>query len=91
VTRDEVKALDFIRERIATTGCSPTLEEIAAEMGLSAKSNAHRLVDCLVRQGALVRRANVTRGLRLADTPLLTAIPTDVLRAELYRRGVRFA
>lgn len=88
MTRHEIHALDFIRERIATTGCAPTLEEIAANAGWSAKSGAHRLVECLVRQGALVREPHVPRGLRLADVPVLTAVPTDVLLGELARRQV---
>ena len=87
LTPHELRALDFIRDRIAATGSSPTYQEISTELGWSAKSGAHRIVDSLIRQGALVRRPNTLRGLALADGPRLFTVPTAALRAELARRG----
>lgn len=86
LTPAELRALDFIRDRIAKTGSAPTHQEIADEMGLRAKSGAHRIVDSLIRHGALLRRPHVERGLALADGPRLFTVPTVALRAELARR-----
>lgn len=87
LTPHELRALDFIRNRIAETGIAPTYQEISTEIGWKAKSGAHRVVDALIRQGALVRRPNTLRGLALADGPRLFTVPTAALRAELARRG----
>lgn len=83
----ELRALDFIRKRIAETGSAPTYQEISTELGWKAKSGAHRIVDALIRQGVLIRRPNTLRGLALADGPRLSIVPTAALRAELARRG----
>lgn len=87
MTPAELCALDFIRGRIGATGCAPTLDEIAGELGWHAKSNAHRVVDSLVRQGALDRDPHKARGLTLPRTPALSSIPTAELHAEIARRG----
>ncbi len=87
MTPHEIRALDFIRERIAATACAPTLQEIAHELGFAAKSTAARIVDSLVWQGHLIRDPHKARNLRLTDTPPLTAVPTEALLAELARRG----
>ena len=86
LTPTELKALDFIRDRIAKTGSSPTYQKISTELGWKAKSGAHRIVDCLIREGVLVRRPNTLRGLAIADGPRLFTVPTAALRAELARR-----
>lgn len=87
MTLAEIRALDFIRDRIATSQASPTLEEISAVMGWKARSGAHALVTSLVRQGLLVRKPASKRGLELADAPKLAMVSTADLHAELVRRG----
>lgn len=86
LTRQELEALDFIREQIAGQGTAPTLAEIAVRLGMQSRSNAHRIVDSLVRHGALIKTACRLRGLALADGPRLSTVPTAALRAELARR-----
>jgi len=86
VTKKELIALDFVRERLATTGICPSLDEIAAAIGSATKSCAWRVVDSLVRQRQLVRQSNKHRGLALPKQPSLVAVPTEVIRAELQRR-----
>lgn len=87
MTRFEQQGLDFIRDRIVATGIAPTLDEISAELGWSAKSSAHRVVDSLIRQGLLVREPHKARNLQLADVPPLGAVPTQALQSELARRA----
>ncbi len=86
LTQHEIRTLDFVRETIATTGSSPTLVEIAAELRMHSRSNAHRIVDSLVRHGLLIKTACRLRGLALPDGQLLSSVPTAALRAELARR-----
>lgn len=87
LTRHELTALDFIRDSITTTGTAPTLVQVAAALGLQSRSNAHRIVESLVRNGLLIKTACRLRGLALPDGPLLSSVPTAALRAELARRG----
>lgn len=90
MTPNDVKVLDFVRERIAVTGFGPSIVEIGRHLGCKGKSHPHTIVDRLVDEGYLKRIPNRARGLRLADTPDLRAAPTDALRAELARRGETF-
>lgn len=83
----ELKALDYIRERVAL-GVPPTLDEISNHTGICSKSHAHRVVTSLELQGKLSRMPHRARGLTLGDQPDLTAAPTEQLKAELARRGV---
>lgn len=87
MTLAEIRALDFIRDRIVTTQVPPTLEELCAAMGWKAKSTAHRVVTSLVWQGMVVRKYGSKRALALADAPKLAIVPTADLQAELARRG----
>lgn len=87
MTNYELRALDFIRDRLTATGVAPTREEIAAKLGFAAKSTAARLVDSLERQGLIIREAHRARNIRLPGAPVLTIVPTEELRAELARRG----
>lgn len=86
LTPIELKALDFIRDRIGEKGFAPTLDEIAAEFGWAAKSSAHRVVEALVGHGLLIKTPVRKRGVALAGWPLLSSVPTAALRAELARR-----
>lgn len=88
LTPNELRALDFIRDRISAQGTAPTLEEIADALGMYSRSNAHRIVESLVRHGLLIKAPGRLRGLALAAGPRLFNVPTDALRAELARRGV---
>lgn len=90
MTPNELQALDLIRERLAVAGFAPTYRELATEIGVTL-SAAHRCVDALVGLGAVKRTPAKSRGLMIADLPDMRPVPTDVLRAELARRGVSFA
>lgn len=86
LTPHELQAFDFIRDRITGQGTAPTLAEIADELGLKARSGAHRIVEALVWHGLLIKTPDRLRGLALADAPRLFTVPTAALRAELARR-----
>lgn len=86
LTQHELRALDFIRDMITIRGTAPTLIEVAGALGLQSRSNAHRIVESLVRTGLLIKSPSRLRGLALPDRPLLSSVPTAALRAELARR-----
>lgn len=86
MTPKQVKLLDFIRERFEAKGFAPTYAEMAAHMG-GTRSNAHMLVDHLIRAGHLKRTEVGERNLALvAPYRSLIDVPTPFLRAELARR-----
>ncbi|HXH52556.1 MAG TPA: hypothetical protein VNH53_03880 [Sphingomicrobium sp.] len=59
-------ALDFIKRYFAQWGCSPTLGELAAELGVSNK-RAHDLVHALAQAQMIEHAAGQTRGIRLIN------------------------
>lgn len=85
MTPQEKQLLEFIRERIESTGIAPTFREMAEFTGVSSRSTACAQVESLIRQGHLVRRPRAKRGLALNNSPL-AHVPTPALRAELARR-----
>jgi hypothetical protein len=87
MTQRELALLDWLREFMAVSGQSPSIRLIAEQQGIGV-SSAHRLIDGLVRQGALTREPGRHHSLRLAELPDLRAVPNDMLVAELARRGV---
>lgn len=89
MTPVQIKALDFVRDRIAATGVSPTYLEIADAISAGSKSYAFRVVEQLIDYGALRRGpAGARRSLSLTEPSIFT-VPTPALLAELQRRGVR--
>lgn len=86
MTPNEVKALDFIRERVVEAGFAPTLDEIGAHIGISGPG-AFRVVRSLAAAGHVVRAPGKARGIDLPGYSNLRNVDTEVLRAELVRRG----
>lgn len=70
----EQRILNIIRQYITEHGYAPTLEEIAREAGLKARSQVHKYVNSLIEQGHLTRDGRARRGLKLVeeDTNLLS-------------------
>lgn len=88
MTPRQVEVLDFIRDRITGAGFAPTYQEIGARFD-TTKANAHRYVEQLERAGKVRRLPNRDRGIELSgDTVDLLTVDTELLRAELARRGV---
>lgn len=88
MTPRQVEVLDFIRDRITQAGFAPTYREISAQLG-TTKSNAYRYVGQLERAGKLRRSDHIDRGIELLDERVdLRTVDTELLRAELARRGV---
>lgn len=86
MTRNQQAVLDFVRATIETTGGSPTYEEIRQAVGLSSKSRVQPIIEALIAEGHLYRRAARHRGLALSAQNL-SNVPTQDLEAELHRRS----
>jgi len=77
LTANQQRVLDCVRRYFDRHGRSPTLREIAENLGLSSHSSAQDYVEVLVRKGALVRLP-YHRGLCLPDrsrAPAATQLP----------------
>lgn len=65
LTRRQKQVLDFVEAHDREHGIAPSLEEIAAHLGLSSVSNAHQHVEALIRRGFLRRDPNKSRALEV--------------------------
>ena len=70
MTPKQKRVLDFIAKFIGECGISPTMQEIADEVGFCNKSGAHLIVQRLKRDGHVVSDGRRPRSMRLAE-------PTD--------------
>lgn len=66
LTPKQMRILDFVRQFRVTQGFSPTMQEIADELGVS-KVTVFEHVEALVSKGALKRNPNKARSLSEAD------------------------
>lgn len=65
LTRRQREVLEIIRRFIGERSYPPTCEELAALMGVKAKSSAHRVIEILVEEGYLEKDALKARAIRL--------------------------
>lgn len=80
------RTLDFIEAYHRENRIMPTLQEIAAGLGIASRGVAHRHVQRLIDEGALVRGRGGRRNIALPGKLPLSQFPTTDLRAELARR-----
>ena len=70
LTPKQLKILQLIRDWRVTRGYSPTMQELADELGIS-KVTVFEHVEALIRKGALVREPNKARSLSLSDDAVM--------------------
>ncbi|MCZ6649993.1 MAG: transcriptional repressor LexA [Acidobacteria bacterium] len=78
MTRRQKEILDFVGAFVKENGYSPSLEEIADELGLSSVSTVHKHVSHLLEKGLLRRGWNQNRSLepvRFERRPRAAVIP----------------
>jgi len=68
MTKHRQLVLDFIRAYIRLHGVPPSYEVIAKGIGLSSKSNVHRIVHRLKEDGHLTVRPYKFHSIKLVDT-----------------------
>jgi repressor LexA len=66
LTPKQLRILQLIRDWRVRLGYSPTMQELADEIGVS-KVTVFEHVEALIRKGALVREANKARSLSIAE------------------------
>lgn len=79
MTPRQRECLDAIK-RLTVRGVGPTYEQLRVELGVSSKSNVHRLVSALVASGRLARTAHRDRSLRVLE-PAGTPDAAELRRA----------
>lgn len=90
MTPIQLRAFEFIRERIAELGVAPRQCEIAEELGIST-ARANVIEQLLVAEGVLEKaRDGRRRSLRVVGEPDLRLVSTSRLQSELARRGITF-
>ena len=87
LTRKQRELLQFIQERLADSGISPSFDEMKDALGLKSKSGVHRLITGLEERGFIRRLPHRARALevtRLSDdqvgaraTSVAAAAPAD--------------
>lgn len=73
LTPKQLKILQLIRDSRVRHGYSPTMQELADQLGVS-KVTVFEHVEALIKKGALTREANKARSLSIADN---VAIPDE--------------
>ena len=66
LTPKQVEIFRLIRDARMTQGFSPTLQELAAQLGVS-RVTVHEHVEQLIKKGALTRETNKARSLSVAE------------------------
>jgi repressor LexA len=69
LTRKQHDLLFFIHDRLASTGISPSFEEMKLALDLKSKSGVHRLISALEERGFIRRLANRARALEVIKMP----------------------
>jgi repressor LexA len=95
LTRKQRELLQFIQERLADTGISPSFDEMKDALGLKSKSGVHRLITGLEERGFIRRLPHRARALevtRLSDDQVTRneashKAAAAVASAEASRRG----
>jgi len=67
VTKKSVMVLEFIRQYILVHGFPPSFDDIARGLQLKSRSNIHRLVHKLRKEGHLSLKAKKFRSIQLTD------------------------
>lgn len=81
MTRNQKACLDFVRAYIGERGVSPTLAEIAAALGFTARSAVHPILVQLKRDGKLTWTRSAHRSIRLLERPDVAFVgPSEAVR-----------
>ena len=73
LTSQENNALKFIRQYLAQYGYAPKFKEIGLAIGVNSQGTVHRYVQALEERGYIERSKGNSRGMYLAELPLVSA------------------
>ncbi len=86
LTSKQRELLQYIDERVGSTGVSPSFDEMREALNLKSKSGVHRLISALEERGFIRRLPNRARALEVLRTPETAqpaAAPATVKAPEL--------
>src|ERR1043166_9005879 len=69
LTKKQRELLQFIQERLADNGISPSFDEMKEALGLKSKSGVHRLITGLEERGFIKRLPHRARALDVVRLP----------------------
>lgn len=78
LTRKQHELICFIEDRLASSGISPSFEEMKEALELKSKSGVHRLISALEERGFLKRLPNRARALEIVRSPERGPVATKV-------------
>lgn len=88
LTRKQADLLAYIAlYQEQNNGVSPSFLEMAKALDLRSKSGVHRLIAALEERGRIIRMHDRARAVVVLPDDPFDGIPTDMLVAELTRRG----
>ena len=67
MTERQRQVLEFIRVYVEMKGFAPSMQDIATGLGMKSRSNIHRVIHDLKKQGLLTLNAHKVRTLKLYD------------------------
>ena len=67
MTKKQAVMLEFIKQYIAVHGFPPSFDDIAKGLQLRSRSNVHRMVHHLKKDGMLTMKAKKFRSIQLID------------------------
>lgn len=70
MTRIQKEVLDIIKEYWAKNGYCPSYDEIGLILGVSSRSNVHRVVKALADRGFIERRPGKSRSIVVVNRPI---------------------
>ena len=73
LTAKQHELLQFINERLASTGVSPSFDEMREALDLKSKSGVHRLISALEERQFIRRLPNRARALEVVRMPEVAA------------------
>ena len=80
MTPRQLALLTYIDGYTRARGCPPSLEEMAAGIGVASKSSVHRLLSALWRQGRIGCQRGTSRGVTVLPESTAEALRELVLR-----------
>ena len=79
LTAKQHELLQFIHDRLASSGVSPSFDEMREALDLKSKSGVHRLISALEERQFIRRLPNRARALEVVRMPELAARPAAVV------------
>ena len=81
LTAKQHELLNFINDRLSSTGVSPSFDEMREALDLKSKSGVHRLISALEERQFIRRLPNRARALEVVRMPDMSAATASVPRS----------